>query len=524
LSARWLRHVVVGIAACTGSHASAQTLVMGMGSPVTSIDPHFSNAAPNSAVAMHIFDRLIERAADAHLVPGLAESWAPVSDMVWEFHLRHGVKWQDGTEFSASDVAFTLQRVPRLTATIDNLAGYLRSVAGVDIVDPTTIRITTKGPAPDLPDGLSLISIISRQAATGASTADFNSGKAAIGTGPFRLVRFVPGESVELARNDLWWGPKPVWEHAVYRVIANPGSRVAALLAGDVAIIDQVSPADVPRLGSDASTKVVSVDGLRALFLALNTQNETGAPWMTGDDGKPLPANPLRDLRVRQALSLAINRDALAEHTMEGGATPNGQFLPKGTFGYDPDLAHPRYDAQGARDLLSAAGYPRGFHLTVQTSNDRFLNDAATMQAVAQMWSRIGVRTQVDAMPWSSYASRGVRREFAVSYWAWGNNTAEAGNTLLNLVGTPDAALHRGGYNNGGYANAALDALIDQALGTVDRGAREALLLRAVRMESDDVAVIHLYQIKNIWAMRRDLDFVPRVDQRTLATYVRPAP
>jgi peptide/nickel transport system substrate-binding protein len=223
---------------------------------------------------------------------------------------------------------------------------------------------------------------------------------------------------------------------------------------------------------------------------------------------------------VRQALSLAVNRDALTERTMEGGATPNGQFLPRGTFGYDPALSHPQYDPQAARALLREAGYPNGFRLTVHTPNDRFFNDAATVQAVAQMWTRIGVRTQVEAMPWSSYATRGVRREFAVSYWAWGNNTAEAGNTLLNVVGTRSPELHRGSYNNAGYSNPALDDLIDHALATVDSTAREALLLQAVRLEAEDVAVIHLYQIKNIWGMSRTLNFVARADQRTVATTV----
>jgi peptide/nickel transport system substrate-binding protein len=499
----------------------AETLVMGMGAPVTAIDPHVSNAAPNSTIGMHIFDRLVERRADSHLVPGLAASWRPVSDTVWEFHLRPGVRWQDGVAFTADDVAFTYARVPQVTNTLDSLAGYLRDVAQVEVVDPLTLLVHTRAPAPDLPGALATIAIIARHAATGAGVEDFNDGRAAIGTGPYRLLHFTPGDRVSLARNDDWWGARPRWARVEYRPIANPGARVAALLAGDVDIIDLVAPSDAAVLRRDARVRVASVQGLRGLHLALDTLRPT-SPWITDAEGKPLPANPLRDRRVRQALSVAINRTALCDNVLEGGAVPNGQFVPPGSFGYDRDVKVPPYDPALARRLLAEAGYPHGFRITVHTPNDRFFNDAATVQAVAQMWTRVGVATQVEAMPWNSYAGKGVHRGFAVSLWAWGNNTGEAGATLLNVVGSRDAAIGRGSYNNGGYASEALDGLVDRALRTVDADAREAVLRQAVRMEADDVAVIHLYQALNFWATRRDLAYEPRMDQRTLARFVTP--
>ncbi len=504
--------------------APAQTLVMGMSAPVTSLDPHFSNAAPNSAIAMHLYDQLVERGTDGKLQPGLAISWHPLSDTSWEFDLRHGVTWQDGVPFTADDVAFSYQRVVQMPATLDSLAGYLRAVSHVEVIDPFTLRIDTRDPQPDLPGNLAMIAIIARHQATGATTEDFNSGKAAVGTGPYQFVAFVPGDRVELKRNPSWWGPKTAWDRVIYRAIANPAARLAALFAGDVDIIDSVSPTDLPRLHADQHVRVVSVDGLRALYLALDTLSKTGAPWLTDAAGTPLPANPLADRRVRQAMSLAINRDALAERTMQGGARANGQFLPAGSFGYDPALAHPAYDLDAARKLMAEAGYKDGFHLTMHGPNDRFFNDSQTLQTVAQMWSRIGITAQVDAMPWTAYASRGVRRQFAISLWAWGNNTGEAGNTLFNVVGTRDPKLQRGSYNNAGYSNPQLDALLDQALGTIDADKRETLLLQAVRMEAEDVAVIHLYQAVNIWAMRQGVNVPPRVDQRTLAAFVTQAP
>jgi peptide/nickel transport system substrate-binding protein len=370
------------IALLLAAPTAAQTLTMGMGAPVTAIDPHVSNAAPNSTVGMHLFDRLVERRPDSHLIPGLAESWTPVSDTTWEFRLRPGVHWQDGAAFSADDVAFTYARVPTVKNTLDSLAGYLRDVAGVEVVDPLTLRIATRAPAPDLPGQLSVIAIIARHAATGAGVEDFNEGRAAVGTGPYRLERFAPGDRVSLVRNDGWWGGRLPWARVEYRPIANPGARVASLLAGDVDIIDLVPPADAARLNAEPQVRLYSIQGLRGLHLALDTLREA-SPWITNADGAPI-GNPLRDARVRRALSVAINRAAIVGRVMEGGAVPNGQFVPPRSFGYDPAVTVPAYDPELARRLLVEAGYPRGFRITVHTPNDRFLNDAATVQAVAQ--------------------------------------------------------------------------------------------------------------------------------------------
>jgi peptide/nickel transport system substrate-binding protein len=214
---------------------------------------------------------------------------------------------------------------------------------------------------------------------------------------------------------------------------------------------------------------------------------------------------------------MSINRAAIAERVMGGTAQATGQWLPPGTFGYAPDVKPAVFAPDKAKALLAEAGYPQGFKLTLHTPNDRYPNDAATAQAVAQMWTRIGVQTSVEALPFSTYSGRGSRQEFSIGLWGWGSNTGEAGYTLVNVLGTWDPAAGRGTSNGHRYSNPALDALTDRALATIDDAAREKLLIQAVTMSMEDVAIMPLHQLVNYWASKKSVAFTPRSDERTLA-------
>jgi peptide/nickel transport system substrate-binding protein len=495
----------------------AETLDIGIGGAITSVDPHFYNAAPNNSLAMHIFDRLVERDAKAQPYPGLAASWRPISETVWEFKLRPGVTWHDGQAFTADDVAFTIERAPHVPNSPGGFGGFVRAITKVEVVDPLTLHLHTARPHPLLPVELASIAIISRHAGQGASTEDYNSGKAAIGTGPYRLLSYRAGDRAELARNDAWWGQRQSWARVNYRFIGNDAARTAALLAGDVQMIDQVPSSDLPRLRRDARVTVSETLGVRVIYLSADHSRTGNLPFVTDNDGKPIPTNPFADLRVRRALSIAINRAALAERVMEGTAQPTGQWLPPGTFGYNPDVAVPRFDPDGAKRLLAEAGFPNGFRLTLHSPNDRYPNDAKTAQAVAQMWTRIGVRTEVEALPWSSFAARSNRQEFAMRLTGWGSATGEASYTLVNITGTYDREKLTGASNAGRYSNPALDELTARAVATLDDGERERLLREGVRMAMEDVAFIPLFQLMNSWALKRGLAYEARMDERTTA-------
>ncbi|MBR0645784.1 ABC transporter substrate-binding protein [Plastoroseomonas hellenica] len=503
--------------------AAAQTLTIGIGGAVTSLDPHFHNAAPNNSLSMHLFDRLVERDSHARLYPGLATEWRAIEPTVWEFKLRPGVKWHDGRDFTAEDVAFTIERTPIVPNAPSGFGGFVRSIQRVEIVDPLTIRLHTAAPHPLLPTELGSVAIIARHAAMDATTEDFNAGRAAIGTGPYRVISYTSGDRTELARNDAFWGGRQPWERVSYRFLANDGARSAALLAGDVDVIDQVPSGDLPRLQRESRISLARIQGLRVIYLSPDRSRTGSEPGVTDNAGQPLASNPFTDLRVRRALSIAINRDALAERVMEGTAAATGQWLPEGTFGHNPAVPAPAFDPDGARRLLAEAGFPQGFRLVLTTPNDRYPNDAKTAQAVAQMWTRIGVRTEVQALPWSSFAGRSARQEFAMRLAGWGSSTGEASYTLVNILGTYDRERRIGASNAARYSNPELDALTARAVATLDDGQREALLRDAVKMATDDLGMIPLFQLVNIWAHRRTIAFEPRMDERTTAMSARPA-
>jgi peptide/nickel transport system substrate-binding protein len=247
-------------------------------------------------------------------------------------------------------------------------------------------------------------------------------------------------------------------------------------------------------------------------------------PFITDNAGTALPQNPFHDVRVRRALSMAINRDALVERVMEGASVPTAQWLPEGAFGYNPAIRPMAFDPEGGRRLLAEAGFPDGFRLTVHSPNDRWPNDSRITQAVAQMWTRIGVRVTVDALPFNAFVPRRARQEFAMQLGAWGSSTGEASNFMVNVLASYDRNRLTGANNNGRHSNAWFDEMTARATGTMDDAAREALWREAVARFAETVPLIQLLQLTNTWAMRRSLTHEPRMDERTVAMDVRLAP
>jgi peptide/nickel transport system substrate-binding protein len=502
--------------------AAGQTLTLATGGSATSLDPHFFNAAPNSALTQHIFDRLVERDARAQVRPMLAESWRLVSETEWEFTLRRDVTWHDGRPFTADDVVFTYRRAPNVPNSPGGFGAPLRSIKEVQAVDAHRLRIVTHAPNPVLLSELGGVHIVSRHAGEGASTDDYNSGRAAIGTGPYRLVSYRPGDRTEFARNDASWAGQQPWTRVSVRFISNDPARTAALLAGDVDVIDQVSAADLPRLRREARFAVAEIGALRVAHIGPDWSRTGPLPHVTDNAGQPLPVNPFRDIRVRRALDMAINRDALAERAMDGMAVPAAQWMPAGSFGYDPATRPARYDPDGARRLLAEAGYPQGFRLVLHTMNDRFPNDARLAQAVAQMWSRVGVQTAVEAMPWTTYSGRAARQEFSMSMGSWGSSTGEGLSFLNSVLSTFDARRRTGSSNQRRFSSPEVDAFYARAASTMDAASREALLQEAVRWSAANIPLYPLVHLTNVWAHRRGLAVEPRMDERTLAMSVRP--
>jgi peptide/nickel transport system substrate-binding protein len=500
--------------------AHADKLAMGIGGSVNSLDPHFYSTTPNNLVAFHMFDRLVHRSPDGKLTPGLATEWRAVSPTVWEFRLRDGVTWHDGKPFTADDVLFTLKRAIDVPNNLGGFAGIIRPIKSAEAPSPGLLRVTTSSPVPNLPSDLTRLAIVSRHAGGDATTADYNSGKAAIGTGPFRFISYTPGDRIEFARNDKWWGPKPAWTTLTIRLIPNVAARTAALLSGDLDLVDTPSASDLPRLENSPNAAVSSVAGMRVNYVVPMIRPAEDAPPVTDKKGARLDPSPLNDARVREALSLAINRKGIAERILLGTANPTGQWLPPGILGHDTRTPVPPFDPERARTLLRQAGFPDGFRLTLSTSNDRVPYSVEVAQALAQMWSRIGIETAIDAIPFSVYSSRGAKSQFAAYLGSWSNNSMEGTGLLRDLVGTRNKDTGWGLYNWAQYSNPKLDAINAAAISETDDVRREQLVHEAVKLVTDDVAIIPLYHFKNIWATRGTLRYDARVDELTLATDV----
>jgi len=507
----------------TAPPAAAAHLTMAVAAPVTSLDPHYHQLSPNNAVADMIFDRLVNTDGQSRPVPGLAVEWRAVEPNLWEFKLRPGVRFHNGSEFTAEDVAFTFERVPNVPNSPSSFAIFTRPIRAIEIVDPHTIRLRTEGPYPLMPLDMTSIRILDKETHAGAATEDFNSGRVAVGTGPYRMVSHRNGDRIEFERNDAYWGDKPAYARVTYRMITNDAPRSAALLAGDVDFIDQVATSDLHRLRGDGKVTLSEVPGTRIIYLGLDHLRADASPFVLDNNGQPIPRNPLKDVRVRRALSLAIDRQAIVERVMEGAATPAGQFFPPGIVSHVPELAPPRPDPEAAKRLLAEAGFPQGFRLTLHGPNDRYINDARIIQAIGQMWTRVGVRTAVEAQPWTNFVARAGRQEFSAFLIGWGSSPPEGSNPLRNLIATWDRERGWGASNRGRYSNAEIDRLIEQAMAELDDAKREKILQDAQRRTFEDVAIIPLHIQTNIWAMRRGLQHTARVDELTRAQDVRPA-
>ena len=502
------------------SLANAEPLVIGIAAEPSSIDPHYHNLGPNNSLVRQVYEPLVSQGPSQELKPGLATSWKPLDDTTWEFKLRENAKFADGKPVTVDDVIATMKRVPNVPKSPASFNQFINGMT-FEKVDDKTLRVKTAKPAPLVPTFLSVVSIVSKDCAENMTTADFNAGKCQGGSGPYQFTDFKPGDRTVMKLNPNYDGTKPQWDEVTFRYLTSSPTRVAALLSGDVDVIDTVPPTDIAKLKSDPKVNMADTLSNRVIYLHMDQFREN-SPFITAKDGSQIK-NPLMNKQVREALSMAINRQAIVDRIMDGAAQPAGQMLAENFFGTSPNLKPTKYDLKAAKAKLAEAGYPNGFKLKMHGPSGRYTNDTQIIEAIAQMFTRLGIETEIETMPPSNFFSRASRGangqpEFSMIMAGWGSGTGETSSSMRSLLGTHDKSKGFGAANRGRYSNPEMDAKLRQALATVDEKKRAQLLAETSEIAFGDYAIIPIHFQRNVWASKKGLNVEARADEYTLPT------
>lgn len=503
-----------------GGTVSAQTLTMGVRAGPDSIDPHWSTLGSQAETLRHVFDTLVMADENLQMKPGLATSWKPIDDTTWEFKIREGVKFHDGSELTAEDVKFSIDRIPVVTGPM-SMTIYTKQVKEAKVVDKHTLHVITKAPAPTLPNDFIRLFVVSKAVGMEARNEQFNSGKAAIGTGPYKFVSWEPKGDFVVERFDGYWGQKPHWQKVIRKEIPNDPARMAALKSGQVDIVNYVPATDYAAMQKDKSVDTFIADTVYFLNLTPNVKETLPKPVKV--DGKEITANPLRDPKVREALDLAIDRKTLVRVVLEGLGRPANQLMPTNFFGGSKNLPERPYDVAKAKKLLADAGYPKGFEIDFHCTNNRLPGDSAVCEALSQMWARAGLKVNANALNGTVFFPAQQKGEFSLWMSGWGTLTGEASYTYGSLVHTADPKTGLGAFNKQGYSNPEVDALLQEGSRTMDDPKRRALFEKVTEISMNDRALIPTVQLQTVWAAKKGMLTVPsRVDQETLAYEIKP--
>lgn len=501
----------VGLAAAP---AGAATFRWANDGDSNSMDPYTRSETFLLTFDQNFYDPLVRRDKDLKVEPALAESWEQPNPTTWRFHLRHGVKFHDGTPFSADDVVFSYNRV---IAPGSQLNGYMQAVTSVKKIDDFTVDFYTKVPDPIFLSEITFWAIMSKkwcednhaeQAMDLTKAVENYATRHENGTGPFILDTREPDRRTTMHANPAWWDKMPGnLDKVEFNVISNAATRVAALLSGDIDMMYTVPPQDFTRLSGSADLKVFQTPELRTVYLGFDQSRDE----LLKSDVKG--KNPFKDQRVRQAFNQAVDIKAIQSRVMRGQSHPTGLLYGPGVNGWTEasDHRYP-YDPDGAKKLLAAAGYPDGFGVTLDCPNDRYINDEQICQAVSIMLAKIGIKVALNAQTRLKYFAEISNPEYHTSFYmlGWTPNTYDAHNSLFNLAGTRNGT--RGIFNDGGYSNPKFDTLLDEIAIETDDSKRNAMIADASKMLQDDAAFIPLHQQVVVWAARKNIDLVQMAD------------
>ena len=499
--------------AMAGGAASAVTLRVANQGDSNSMDPHSLNESLQLSFTGNVYEPLVGRDKKLALTPALATSWKQTSPTVWRFELRKGVLFHGGEKFTADDVLFTFKRA---AGDGSDMKGYTSAIKEVRKVDDFTVDIETTAPFPILPDVISLVYIMNKswcEANKAEKPVDRRKGieNAASfrtnGTGPFRTKERQPATRTVLVRNFNYWGKvEGNVDEVIFTPIGNDATRVAALLSGEIDVMEPVPLQDVERLKAGANVKVMQGPELRTIFLGMDQKRDE--LLFSNVKGK----NPFKDVRVRRAFYQAIDIEAIRTRVMRGAATPTALMVAPGIKGFVPELnKRAPHDAEAAKKLLAEAGYPNGFEVGMNCPNDRYVNDGEICQAIAANLARIGVKINLQAESKATYFPKILSRNTSFYMLGWTPGTYDAHNALSNLMATPTDK-GQGLFNLGSYSNAKVDELTLKIQSETDEAKRNAMIAEAFKLHAEDFGHIPLHQQALAWAMKKNVELVQLPD------------
>jgi peptide/nickel transport system substrate-binding protein len=504
--------------------APAKTLRWSNDQDVFSLDPYARQEIFLLSFDSNIYEPLVRRGRDLRIEPALALRWHREAPDRWRFELRHGVRFQDGTPFTAADVVFSFARARSPTSEIAHALAAIRSV---DRIDDFIVDISTDVPDSILPEELPVWDIMSAkwcadhdtvQPAKAPASQESYASEHANGTGPFKLEQRQPDKLTVLVANPDWWDqPQHDLDRVEFRPMMGPAA-VAALLGGKLDMLYTVPPQSTDRVARAAGVHLVQGPELRTILLGFDFRHDQLA------DSDVKGRNPFRDRRVRQAFYQAIDEATIKTKVMRGFATPTALLVGPGISGFEPALNERLpFDPAAAKALLAEAGYPHGFSLGMDCPNDRYLNDEAICDSVVAMLAKVGVKARLAAQTRGKFFAKLMTPSQGSSFFllGWLPATYDALEALINLAATPDKDAHRGDANFGGFSDPVLDRLITQIASVTDGAKRIELLHRALALAKEDIAYIPLHQQDLVWAARDNVELVQQGDGTFPLRYVQ---
>ena len=483
-------------------------------------DPHSANMGSTYCIVRQTYENLAMFDPEMKLRPALAVSWKILNPTTWEFKLRKGVKFHDGRPFTSADVVFSIGRAQGPGSDIKKGVDTIKEVKAID---DYTVHVITKEPNPLLPEMLAMVYFMSKgwceehksaQATSWAGKEESYAVRHANGTGPFILVSREPNMKTVWRKNPNWWGLKerPVdIDKMIYTPISNDSTRVAAMLSGELDFLLDPPLQDLPRLKRNKNIKVTSTSQLRTIFLGMDvSRDELRSSNIKGK-------NPFKDVRVRKAMYMAIDINGIHKKVMRNLSLPANIIVPPGINGYPADLdkARPAYDPEGAKKLLTEAGYPNGFEVTLDTPNNRYINDEKISQAVVGMLGKIGIKVNLSSQSKTLHMPKITKHNTDFYMLGWGYSYPDAHNCFMYLLDS------KSNWNGGKISVPRVDALITGMAQEMDKTKRDAMIREVFEISVNQQLYLPLHHQVIVWAMNKKFDIPMEPRSRPLFSYGR---